>query len=62
MSRELMERNPRGTPHWHQVGIKQLGFFITHILIFMQEYGQDIPTEGSKVRVITLAVEEAAAA
>lgn len=41
--------------------LQQLGFFLAHVLIYMEEYGCEIPTEGAKVRVVTLALEGAAA-
>lgn len=28
---------------------QQLGFFLAHVLIYMQEYGHKIPTEGGKI-------------
>lgn len=40
---------------------QQLAFFLTQVLTYMQEYGNEIPTEGAKVRVITLVLEGAAA-
>lgn len=40
---------------------QQPGFFLTHILTYMQGYGQDIPTGGTRIRVVTLAMEGAAA-
>lgn len=36
---------------------QQLGFFLAHILTYMQEYSHEIPTEGTRVRVVTLALE-----
>lgn len=38
---------------------QQLGFFLAHVLAYMQEYGPEIPTEDAKVRSITLALEGA---
>lgn len=40
---------------------QQLRFFLAHILTYMQEYGPEIPTEGAKVRSVTLALEGATA-
>ncbi|XP_060541565.1 zinc finger protein 213-like [Pantherophis guttatus] len=40
---------------------QQLGFFVAHVLTYMQEYGRDFQTQGSRVRVVTLALEGAAA-
>lgn len=40
---------------------QRLGFFLVHVLIYMQKYGHEIPTEGAKLRVVTLALEGAAA-
>lgn len=39
---------------------QQLGFFLAHVLTYMQEYGHKIPTEGARVRMVTLALEGAA--
>lgn len=39
---------------------QQLGFFLAHILIYMQEYRPDISTEGAKVTYVILALEGAA--
>lgn len=41
--------------------LQQLRFFLVHILTYMQEYGGDFPTQRARVRVITLALEGAAA-
>lgn len=32
---------------------QQLAFFLAHVITYMQKYGHKIPTEGTKVRVIT---------
>lgn len=40
--------------------LQQLGFFLTHVLTFMQEYGPDLPTEGAQIKCITLPLEGAA--
>lgn len=34
---------------------------LAHILTYVQEYGQEIPTEGAKVRSVTLGLEGAIA-
>lgn len=41
--------------------LQQLGFFLTHILTYIQAYGHKIPTKGARVRVVTLALERVAA-
>lgn len=40
---------------------QELGFFLGHVLTYMQEYGPDISTQCAKVRCVTLALEGAAA-
>lgn len=55
--------------HWKtpSLGVKfngdrqQLGFFLVHVLTYMQEYRQEIPTKGAKMRSATLALEGATA-
>lgn len=39
--------------------LQQLGFFLAHLLTYMQEYGQEIPTKDGKLRSITLVLEGA---
>lgn len=39
---------------------KQLGFFLVQVWTYMQEYGPEIATEGSKVRCVTMALKGAA--
>lgn len=41
--------------------LQQLGLFLTHVLVCMQEYGQDLPSKGGRVRLITLDLEGAVA-
>lgn len=36
---------------------QQIGLFLAHILTYMQEYSHEIPSEGARVRVVTLALE-----
>lgn len=38
-----------------------MGFFLMHVLMYMQEYGQDFQTQPSWVSLVTLALEGAAA-
>lgn len=38
---------------------QQFGFFLSHILTYMQKYRRNIPTEGARIRVIVLALEGA---
>lgn len=38
-----------------------LGFFITHIWTYTQQYRVDVATKGAKLRVVTLALEGATA-
>lgn len=40
---------------------QQLGFFLAQVLSYMHEYGQEIPSENRQVRVVTMALEGAAA-
>lgn len=40
---------------------QQLGFFMAHILTYMKEFGPEIPSEGTKMRSVTLALEGAMA-
>lgn len=39
---------------------QQPAVFLAQVLMYKQEYGNEIPTEGAKVRVVTLAREGAA--
>lgn len=40
---------------------QQLGYFMAHILTYMKEFGSEFPSEGTKVRSITLALGGATA-
>lgn len=40
---------------------QQLGFFLAHVLIYKQEYRQEIPTKGANMRSVILALEGATA-
>lgn len=40
---------------------QQLGFFLGHILTYMQVYRRTLPSEDARVRIVTLALEGAAA-
>lgn len=41
--------------------LKQLEFFLAHVLTDVQEYGHKVPAKRAKLRVVTLAIEEALA-
>lgn len=62
-----MEENPLCQPEILTQGVKydgfphQLGFFLFHVLSYMELYGQDIPSDNKWMRIVTMALEGAAA-
>lgn len=40
---------------------QQLGFFLIHVLTYMEVYGRTLPSKEARIRVVTLALEGAAA-
>lgn len=68
-SRRMSPASP-GDPNWrgnpppdikYDGDPQNLGFFLSQVLTYMQEYGRNFPTQGARVRVVTLALEGAAA-